>query len=148
MPTRESHVCPSRELISRANCIGKNCRNNKIYEKQLASVIENCERKSNYTKGKFKTFRTQSFLNYGYSVDLPFRLELNRKSYACLKHRVTLRIYLHLVLWIKVRPPIIIWPAHWHMRNTFDSGVMNANASHKPRSFWSAQQRNHMSSDE
>ena len=56
--------------------------------------------------------------DYGYSVDLPFRLELYQKSYMCLKHRVTLRIYFHLVLWIQVGPPI--WQARSHMRRTFD----------------------------
>ena len=64
--------------------MGKYSRNNKIYEKQVASVIENCKRKSNYAKRKFKTFRTQSLLNYGSSVDLPFRLELYQNSYMCL----------------------------------------------------------------
>ena len=54
--------------------------NNKIYEKQVASVIENCKRKSNYSKGKLKTFRTLRLFIYGYSVDLPFRLEPYQKS--------------------------------------------------------------------
>ena len=47
------------------NCVGKNSRNSKIYEKQVPSDIEMCKRKSNYAKGKFKTFRsrTQSLLN-------------------------------------------------------------------------------------
>ena len=49
-----------------------NSRKNKIYEKRVASAIENCKRKSNYAKGKFKTFQIQGLLNYGYSVDLPF----------------------------------------------------------------------------
>ena len=76
----------------------KNSRNNKIYEKQVVGVIENFKRKTNYAKGKFKTSRTQSLLNYGYSVDLPFREELYQKSYMCLKHRVTLWIYFQLVV--------------------------------------------------
>ena len=67
------------------NCIGKNSRNNKIYEKQVASVIGNCKRKSNYEKGKFNTFRTQSLLKYVYSVHLPFRLELYQKKLYVLK---------------------------------------------------------------
>ena len=40
-----------------------------------------------------------------------------------LKNRVTLRIYFHLVLWMKVGPPI--WPTRSHMRNTFDGGVID-----------------------
>ena len=47
--------------VTRANfpCkIGKNSRNNKIYEKQVASVIKNCRRKRNCAKGKLKDFRT------------------------------------------------------------------------------------------
>jgi len=56
-------------------------RKNKIYEKQVASVIENFKRKSNHAKGKLKTFPTQPLLIYGYSVDLPFRLEPYQKSY-------------------------------------------------------------------
>ena len=66
------------------NCMGKNSRNNKIYVKQVASVIENCKLKSNYTKGKFKTFRTQILFNCGYSNDLPFPLDLYQKRYMCL----------------------------------------------------------------
>ena len=54
--------------------------------------MENCKRKSNCAKGKNKTIRTQSLLNYGYSVDLPFRLELYQKSYMCLRHRVTVSL--------------------------------------------------------
>ena len=53
---------------------------NKIYEKQVASVIENFKRKSNYAKGKLKTFPTQPLLIYGYSVDSPFRLEPTKKA--------------------------------------------------------------------
>ena len=129
--TPRSSVCRSRELISRASCIGKNSRNNTIYKKQVTSIIENCKRKSNYAKGKFKTFRTRCLLNYRYSVDLPFRLELYQKSYICLKHRVTLRIYFfNWWLWIKVVPPI--WPARLHMPNTFDRGV----GSNRPYSRW------------
>ena len=95
--TPRSNVYPSRELISRASCTGKNSRNKKLYEKQVISIIENCKRKSNYAKGKFKTFRTRCLLKYRYSVDLPFRLEIYQKSYMCLKHRVTLRI--HFFIW-------------------------------------------------
>ena len=66
------------------NCMGKNSRNNKIYVKQVASVVENCKWKSNYTKGKFKTFPTQILFNCGYSNDLPFPLDLYQKRYMCL----------------------------------------------------------------
>ena len=34
-----------------------------------------------------------------------------------------LRIHFHLVLRVKVGPPIIIWAPLWHMRSTFDRGV-------------------------
>ena len=37
---------------------------------------------------------------------------------------------LHLVLWIKVGPPI--WPARSHMRNAFDRGVSWTCVSHSP----------------
>ena len=40
----------------------KNSRNNKIYEKKVASVIENSKRKSTYAKGKFKTFRNTKLI--------------------------------------------------------------------------------------
>ena len=59
-------------------------RNNKIYEKLVVSVIELCKRKSTYAKGNLKTFRTLRLLIYGYSVDLPFCLELYQKSYICV----------------------------------------------------------------
>ena len=39
----------------------------------------------------------------------------------CLKHRVTLWIYFHLMLWIKVGVPIR--PVRSHMRNMFDRGI-------------------------
>ena len=98
--TPRSNVCPSRELISRSKLYRKKKKKNrnKIYEKQVASVIEDCERKSNDANGKLETFRTLRLLMYGYSVDLSFRLELYQKCYMCLKHRVTLRIDFHLVL--------------------------------------------------
>ena len=53
---------------------------NTIYEKQVVSVIANFKRKSNYAKGKLKTFPTQPLLIYGYSFDSPFRLELTKKA--------------------------------------------------------------------
>ena len=61
-------------------------------------------------------------LNYRCSVDSPFCFELYQKSYTGLKHRVTLRIYFYLVLWIKVGLKLI-WLARSHIRNTFDHGV-------------------------
>ena len=78
------YACHRSYKIVEENCRGKNSRN-KIYEKQVARVIEKGKRKSNYLKGKFKAFRTQSILNYGDSVDLPFRSELYQKSYYVFK---------------------------------------------------------------
>ena len=66
--TLRSNVCPSRELISRAKLSRKKQLKPQIYEKQVASVIENGKMKRNCAKRKFKAFRTQSLLNYGYSV--------------------------------------------------------------------------------
>ena len=71
--------------VTRANFLRRNSRNNKIYAKQVASVIENCKRKSNNAKGKFKTFQTQSLLNYGILLIYHFVKRLPEKKLHMFK---------------------------------------------------------------
>ena len=47
----------TRANFARKIVLGKTVKTT-IYEKQVVSVIENSKRKSNYAKGKLKTFRT------------------------------------------------------------------------------------------
>lgn len=118
-----SNVCPSsRELIPRAKLYRKK------HWKQQNFPKTSCRWHRKMQFRKKENLRLPEHYAYKFT-GISFRVL--HKSYICLKHRVTLRIHFHLVLWITIGP--LIWPARSYIRNTFDRGVnIYATARHSP----------------